>query len=80
MNLNQLIILEQDKHPNKLIGDEIALQVIEDGKEIYFEDCMMAEGEYDFYDLINVKVKSHRYERNYGDLEGKLKLVVEVEE
>lgn len=79
MTLYQVIKQEQDKHPNKLIGDDIALQVMEEGEEIYFEDCMQAEGDYDYDDLINAEVKSVEYVESYGDLEGKLKLILEVE-
>ncbi|MEM1804549.1 MAG: hypothetical protein QXI77_00970 [Nanopusillaceae archaeon] len=77
LTLYQLIKLEELKL-RKLIGNEIALQVLEDDKEIYFEDCCTAEGDYDFYDLINSKVKNYYYVENYGDLQGKIKLVVEV--
>jgi len=77
LTLYQLIKLEELKL-RKLIGNEIALQVLEDEEEIYFEDCCIAEGDYDFYDLINAKVKNYYYVENYGDLQGKIKLVVEV--
>lgn len=78
MTIYQLIKQEQDKHPNKVIGDEIALQIISDGEEIYFCDCNQVEAEYDFEELLNVVIKSYEYEEDYGELEGKLKLIIEV--
>lgn len=80
MTVKELIEQEQAKHPGKEIGDDIALSIIwqKDDLELYFEDCREADGYCDYADLIDGEVLKFEYYENYGDLEGKLLLVIEV--
>lgn len=76
MTLKELIAQEEAKH-GKQIGDEIALRIVEDHEEIYYEDCKNAEGKYDYYDLVDAEVKSYYYVDNYL-MPKKMRLTVEV--
>lgn len=78
MTVVDVINQEQKKRPNKKIGNVIALQIICDDEEIYFCDCNEVDSEFTLEDLDDVVVKNYYYEKDYGELEGKLKLVIEV--
>ena len=84
MTVKELIAQEEAKHPEREIGNNVALEIWETNSsdEIYFEDCMMASGHYDYADLINANVKSWKYTIGYGyddEIVDKLKIVIEVE-
>lgn len=83
MTVKQLIEQEQAKHPGKEIGDDIALYIVyqkaaDDEYELYFEDCREVDSYCDYDVLIEAEVCNFNYYENYGDLEGKLLLVIEV--
>lgn len=77
MTLKELITQEEARL-KKEIGNEVALQICEEGEEVYFEDCCEADGDYDYFDLLNAEVEKYDYFEDYGEISGKLLLSVEV--